>query len=349
MTINDLEFFLVQVRCDGLDAPVRCVLARMTTDTGLEGWGEAQIGWRVSELGARRELLLPTLAGQSIFDIEELISLDVLHDPSLRCAVEMACWDLIGRAVGEPLCHLFGGEYRKRIPVAVRLSGKSPDEIARLARELADQGFHSQIVPSEGQMRQDLETLGAVRETAGDRRELQFDAGASYDLDTARDLCMELEQSSVQCVFDPLATSELDQIASLKRQVNVPLAVRRAIRSPADVLTLLRCRAAQSLAVDLQQVGGMVLARQCAVIAHAGEVSASVSGGPSLGIGVAAMLQIAASTPAFSRANECAYHALQDDLLVEPLEIIDGMIAVPQAPGLGVAVDRTKVEKYQVS
>jgi L-alanine-DL-glutamate epimerase-like enolase superfamily enzyme len=93
----------------------------------------------------------------------------------------------------------------------------------------------------------------------------------------------------------------------------------------------------------------MVLARHCAVIAQAGEVSASVSCEPSLGVGVAAMLQLAASTPAFSRCNECAYNALQDDLLVEPLEIIDGMIAVPQSPGLGVQVDRTKVEKYQVS
>jgi L-alanine-DL-glutamate epimerase-like enolase superfamily enzyme len=321
----------------------------MTTDTGLAGWGEAQIGWRVSELGQRREVLLPTLAGRSVFDIEELISLEIFHDPALRCAVEMACWDLVGRAVGQPLCHLFGGEYRKKIPVAVRLSGKSPDDVAHLARELADQGFHSQLVTSCGDVSQDLETLAAVRETAGDRRELRFDAGASYDLDTARDLCLELEPTAVQCVFDPLAMSELDEIASLKRQVNVPLAVRRAIRSPADVLTLLRCRAAQSLAVDLQQVGGMVLARQCAVIAQAGEVSASVSSEPSLGIGVAAMLQLAASTPAFSLCNECAYNALQDDLLVEPLEIIDGMIAVPQAPGLGVQVDRTKVEKYQVS
>jgi glucarate dehydratase len=60
------------------------------------------------------------------------------------------------------------------------------------------------------------------------------------------------------------------------------------------------------------------------------------------------MLQLAASTPAFSSCNECAYHQLQDDLLTEPLEILDGMITVPQAPGLGVEVDRGKLERYQV-
>jgi glucarate dehydratase len=160
---------------------------------------------------------------------------------------------------------------------------------------------------------------------------------------------VELEGSSIQFVLDPLATSEFDELASLRRQTNVPLAVRRAIRRPADVVTLLRCGAAQNVVVDLHRVGGMVRARQCAVIAQAGELHASLGSGPSLGVGVAAMLQLAASTPNFSRCNECAYHGLQDDLLVEPLEIIDGMITVPQAPGLGVEVDRGKVEKYQVS
>jgi len=70
--------------------------------------------------------------------------------------------------------------------------------------------------------------------------------------------------------------------------------------------------------------------------------------GPSLGIATAAMLQLAAATVAFSGSNECGHHQLHDDLLTEPLEIVDGMIAVPQAPGLGIEVDRAKVERYQV-
>ena len=68
----------------------------------------------------------------------------------------------------------------------------------------------------------------------------------------------------------------------------------------------------------------------------------------SLGIGMAAMLQLAAATPVFSHCHQCAYHHLRDDLLSEPLEIVDGMIAVPQGPGLGVDVDRAKLERYQI-
>jgi L-alanine-DL-glutamate epimerase-like enolase superfamily enzyme len=349
MTINDLELFLVEIAGDGRKAAVRSIVVRLVTDTGLEGWGESRICWRPSELEARRDLLLSALTGRTIFDIEELLSLEILADPQTRCAVEMASWDLVGRAAGQPLCHLFGGGYRRKVPLAVRLGVASSAETAQLARELSEQGFRSQIFTARGQLEYDLQVFAAVREAAGDRTELQFDASAGYEFDAARDLCLELEKSSLQFVLDPLATSDLDEIGSLKRQTNVPLAVRRAIRRPADLLALLRCRAADCVVVDLEQVGGMTAARQCAAIAHAGKLPASLGSGPSLGLGTAAMLQLAAATPAFSRWNECAFHGAHDDLLVESLEITDGMMTVPQGPGLGVDVDRGKVEKYQVS
>ena len=96
MKINDLEFHLVEIGCTGLAQPVRSLLVRLTTDSGLEGWGEAGVAWRLGELSARRDALLPVLAGRSIFDIEELHTLEALAPPPLRAAVEMACWDLVG-------------------------------------------------------------------------------------------------------------------------------------------------------------------------------------------------------------------------------------------------------------
>lgn len=347
--ITDLELFLVEIACIGEDRPVRSLLVRLSTDTGLRGWGEARLAWRASELAARRDLLLPILAGRSIFDIEELLGLEALRQTPLRCAVEMACWDLVGRATGQPLCHLFGGGYRKRIPVAVRLAGGSVAQAAQTARELAEQGFHAQIVASAGSASDDLEILAEVRENVQDRTELRFDAARGFEMDSARDFCAEVEDYGLQLLIDPLRSGNLDEIASLRRQVNVPLAVWRSIQSPSDVLTLVRCGAAPFVIVDLQLVGGMVPARKCAAIAQAAGLDASLCSGPSLGIALAAMLQLAAATPAFSHCNESAHHQLQDDLLAEPLEIIDGMIAVPQGPGLGIEVDRAKVEKYQVT
>ena len=349
MKISDLEFFLVQIERTSLLPPVRSLLVRLSTDRGLEGWGECWLTWRASELAARRDLLLPVLAGRSIFDIEELHTLEAFSRSSLRAAVEMACWDLVGRAAGQPLCRLLGGEYRQRIPLAARLSGRWPDRLARLAREMAAQGFHAQIITATGEVELDRQMLRAVRESVGDRVALRLDAQSSYTTEAARDFCAEIEFDHVQFLLDPLATAELYPIASLGRQTTVPLGVWRAIRSPRDVLALVRADAAAYVVIDPEQLGGISPARACAAIAGAAGVAMLLGGRPSLGIATAAMLHLAASTPSLTGANESAYHQFRNDVLAEPLELIDGMMIVPQGPGLGVEVDRAKLERFSVN
>ena len=346
MKINDLEFHLVEVGCTTAAQPVRSLLVRLTTDAGLEGWGEAGVAWRVGELSARRDALLPVLSGRSVFDIEELHTLEALASAPLRAAVEMACWDLIGRTVGQPVCRLLGGEYRRRIPLAVRLTGRKPERLARLAREMAAQGFHCQVVSSSGQAALDRQLLRTVRESVGERMELRLDGLAHYDLQTARDLCGEIEAEHLQFLLDPLSARELYPLAMLGRQTRVPLAVGRTLRGPADMLAVVRCGAAPFVVLDVEQVGGLAPARACAAVAAAAGVFALLGGRPSLGIGTAAMLHLAAATPALSGCNESAYHQLQDDLLCEPLALDGGMMAVPQGPGFGVEVDRAKIERH---
>lgn len=349
MQISDLEFYVVEIGRNDSDLPVRSLLVRLVTDSGREGWGEAGLAWRPDELAARRSALMPVLGGRSVFDVEELLTLEVLAQRPLRGAVEMACWDLIGRVVGQPLGHLLGGDYRPAVPLAVRLVADRANRVAQMGRELADQGFHTQIVTTTGKPEKDVKMLAALRESVRDLVEVRFDGMASYDMETARDLCAELEYAGLQFLVDPLNTTELYSLASLGRQTSVPLAVWRAIHGPEDVLRAVRCNAAPVVVVDLDQVGGITPARKCAAVAEAAGIAAALAAGPSLGIATAAVVQMAASTPAFSTCNECAYHQLRDDLLVEPLEIADGLAVVPQGPGLGIEVDRGKVERYQVT
>jgi L-alanine-DL-glutamate epimerase-like enolase superfamily enzyme len=116
-----------------------------------------------------------------------------------------------------------------------------------------------------------------------------------------------------------------------------------------DVLAMVRSGAAAYVVIDPEQLGGISPARTCAAIAGAAGVSMLLGGRPALGIATAAMLHLAASTPSLTGANESAYHQLRNDVLVEPLELIDGMMTVPQEPGLGVEVDRAKVEQFSVN
>ena len=349
MKINDLEFFLVAVGQTDSPTPIHSLLVRVTTTHGIEGWGESGLAWRVGELAARREALLAVLAGRSAYDIEELHTLEALSPLPLRSAVEMALWDIIGRGLRQPLCNLLGGYYRRSVPVSIRISGHKASQAAAIVRELAEQGFHTQTIAAVGRPEEDLRTLAAVREMVGDRIELRFDGMASYDMETARDLSAGMEPHGLQFLVDPLQAKELHPVASLGRQTSVPLAVWRSIHGPADVLAAVRHNAASFLVVDLEQVGGIVPARVCAAIAEAAGVVPVLGGRPSVGIATAAMLHVAAATAAFSTSNELASRQLRDTVLTDPLPIHDGMIRVPQATGLGVTVDRAKVERYQTA
>ena len=347
MKINDLEFYLVAVGQTDSAAPVRSLLVRITTASGLEGWGESGLGWRVGELAARREALLAVLAGRSIYDIEELHTLEALAPPPLRSAVEMAVWDLLGRVLRQPLCNLLGGYYRRRVPVSVRLAGRRAETVAQISRELAEQGFHTQTIASQRPARRrSQDPRGHPRDGGRPDRAAVRRPGPLRPGNRPRPLRRH-GVPGLQFFLDPLNAPELHPVASLGRQTSVPLAVWRAIRGPADVLTAVRCSAAPFVVIDLEQVGGIVPARACAAIAAAAGVVPVLGGRASVGIATAAMLHLAAATAAFSTGNEIASGQLRDTVLTDSFEIADGMMAVPQSHGLGVEVDRAKVERYQ--
>jgi len=348
MNITDLEFFLVEIPRPSGGAAVRSLLVRVATHQGSDGWGETRADWRPGELAARRDALLPTLAGRNVSDIEELIRLDVLDTAPLRSAVEMACWDALGRIVGQPLCRLLGGQFRSRIPIAVRLPQDNTDQLRVLARELAEQGIHTQIVSSTGRPEADVATMAAVREAAGERAELRLDAGGRYNVDAARQLDASIKPENLQFVLDPLDTAQFDQLARLRRQMALPVAVSAGLDSPRAVMAMIRNGAAMHAVIDLDVVGGLSQARRCAAVCEAANLPTSLGTRPALGIATAAMTQLAAATPHFASANESVYPQLADDVLGEPLTLVDGMIIVPQAAGLGIDVDRTKIERYQV-
>ena len=346
MHISDLELFVVEL--PGSGGAVRSLVVRLATDTGLEGWGETRKAWRAGELTARRGALLSVLAGREVFDVESILALDALADRALACGLEMALWDLIARAAGQPVCHLFGGGYRRRVPLSVRLPAGAPETVANWSRAFSAQAVQSQMIASSGSLQADLKLLAAVREACGDRVQFRFDARGQYDLPLARQLCAALEPDSVQFVRDVLPREQSERLVALRSVSRVPLGVCSGIERPEDIFRLACLDAVTFVVVDPVQVGGLLRARQCAAVAEAAGLAASLSIEGTSGLALAASLQLAAATPSFISGHECSYPKLQDDILLEPLRIVDGMLAVPSAPGLGVEVDRDKLDLYQV-
>jgi L-alanine-DL-glutamate epimerase-like enolase superfamily enzyme len=346
MFLADLELFLLELPAS--NGAVRTLLVRVADDSGQEGWGETRASWHAGELAARRNSLLAVLAGRAIHDVEALLADDLLADRAVACGIEMALWDLIARAARQPLCHLLGGAYRSNVPLAIRLWPGSIENVIHRARTFAAQGIASQTITSTGLPEGDLQLVGALRDACSQRVQFRLDARGQYDSRAAAKLCSELESESVEFVLDPLADGHSDWLFAVRTRSRVPLACYEAIAAPADVLHLARTGNVSHVLIDPVRVGGLARARQCAVVAEAAGMGAGVRMLGMSGLALAATLQVSAATPAFGTGHECSYPLLHDDILREPLRTSEGMLTVPMGPGLGVEIDRDKVEWYQV-
>jgi L-alanine-DL-glutamate epimerase-like enolase superfamily enzyme len=241
MKISDLEFFLVEIDRSDTSEPVRSLLVCLSTDSGEEGWGEAPMSFPLGQLRARRETIQSAVIGRSVFDVEEMVRLDALDEKPLRCALEMASWDLTARLLRQPLCHLMGGCYRRRIPLVARLPLAEADGCARFAREFAERGFHAQVVQATGDVAADGQRVAAVLEAAGEQSEIRFDGCGSFSVEQAAELCFRFEGGGVRYFLDPLASESpegLDQFTELARQTSFPLGVSRSLRSARQVMAI---------------------------------------------------------------------------------------------------------------
>ena len=347
MFLADLELFLVELPAG--DGAVRTLLVRLVDETGREGWGETRPVWQAGELAARRNALLAVLAGRAIHDVEAVLADDILSDRAVASGVEMALWDLIARAAGQPLCHLFGGAYRASVPVAIRLWPGNVEAVVHWARTFAAQAIGVQTISSTGTPEGDLQLVAALREACAHRVQFRLDARGMFDVRSAARLCAELEPGTVAMVIDPLPEDQADRLSAVRHRSRVPLACSASIHGTRDVMALARAGNARFAIVDPTRIGGLLRARDCATVADAAGLGAGVRLLRTSGLALAASLHLAAATPALGGGHECSYPQLHDDVLSEPLRASEGMLNVPMAQGLGVQIDRDKVEWYQIS
>jgi L-alanine-DL-glutamate epimerase-like enolase superfamily enzyme len=221
--------------------------------------------------------------------------------------------------------------------------------LPEFARELADCGFNAQIQTATGELANDLALAASLRDVLGTRPELRFDAQNRYRFDDARRLAEGLAEHQVAMLLDPLVSREADNLARFARQSEVAVAVGSSLHSPHDVLQLVREEGVRTVVLTLEKLGGLSAVRDCAAVAAAAGLTAALGGRPTLGLGTAARLQLAAALPTLEIGSECAVHDLRDDILTAPLVPTDGMLTVPDEPGLGVSVDRAQLERWQVT
>ena len=324
------------------------LLIRLETDNGLVGWGETPDDWiNKTYEGTPEDRLRTQVVGRDSFDIEAWYAENTLGT-FLASGVEMAMWDVIGKATNQPLYRLLGGAVRKQIELAACMGIRPYEEAKAIAKLYLEQGFTTMKTKAGRRPEEDLELVRGIRDGVGDRLKLRIDPNMGYAPDVAFALARDLEKYNLEYFEQPMPQSCIGESARLRRLTRTPLGLNESVTTPEITLQILQLGAADVLLPDTYQCGGIVGVRKVAVLCEAAGVPCVFHCAHDLGLKTAAMLHVVASTPNFPLANDCTYYGLTDDIIT-PLHVIErGFMTVPEAPGLGVHVDEAKVARYRV-
>jgi D-galactarolactone cycloisomerase len=347
-------------------------LVEVATDEGIIGWGEALCqGLQPPEIAASavRHALAPLVIGADPLEPEVLWHRMYHHTRDYGqkgavigaiSAVDIACWDITGKARGEPLARLLGGMFRKRVQAYAtgfyRIRGQG--EAARLAQEAerhVAQGFGAYKVKLGFGIEDDLAVMRAIRDVAA-QHEAMIDTNHAYGVAEAIRLGRSLEDMGwrLRWYEEPVAQEDLEGYAEVRRALATPIAGGENEYTAFGFREVFARRAVDVAQPDLCIAGGFTGCRHIVALAHAHGVQVNPHVWASA-VGQAASLQFIASIPVANHALfpsdillefDTSSHPFRELLTDAPLRQRDGWVDIPTKPGLGIEVDRKILEKY---
>lgn len=341
-----------RVQRDGVTA----VLVRIATDEGLVGWGESCVGSNVESVYEVVRSAVPYLVGRNPWNTEA-IAADffgtahwynrVMTGNFAYCGIDMALWDLCGKACGQPLYNLFGGPVRRSVDYFCYLAWGSPGDVAAQARRGVAMGYTVFYVKVGIDVAAELPMIAALREAIGPARKIRIDANGAWSPNEAVRYLAEFDHYRIDFAEQPVWPDPIRNMAELRLRTPVALAANEGLWRVPDVLEVIRARAADVLCFSSTWVGTLAQFHRLSHLAHLEGLRVCRHTHGELGLMAAAHHHVCLTLPNLVDGNQQTAEMMEEDVLTEALPIASGPTwGVPRGPGLGVEVDEAKVEKY---
>ncbi len=342
------------------------VFVKVSTDEGIHGVGEATLEYREQTVAQAMLELERSLIGRDPHDIEA-----IWHEtyrnvywrggPVLMSAlsgIEMALWDIKGKALGVPVYQLLGGRVHESVPCYANgwfAPAKRPEEFAEKARAAVAQGFRglkwdpfgaAYLNIEKSQLRQALACVEAVVDAVGDDVEILVEGHGRFNVATAVRIGRALEAFDITWFEEPVPPDNLEALLEVKQRVRVPIAAGERIYSRWDYQRFFQLRCADYVQPDLSHVGGIGEVKKIAAQAEANHI-AICPHNPSGPVANAAALQIAASTTNFHLLETMASDVpWRKDICDESIRFEGGRMWVPDRPGLGIELNEEAIAEH---
>lgn len=344
------------------------VLVEIITDNGLIGWGEAFGPGRMS-LGALA-LIRPMLIGADPLQTETLWHeiygryrehgqkgplIDALS------AIDIALWDIKGKYFKQPICRLMGGPLRSEVPAYAsglfhQRNGNPETYLAKEAAGYVEQGFSAVKLKVGFGINEDMRAVKAVRQAIGSDISLMVDANGAYDAVNAIRLARRMEPYDITWFEEPVPPEDIDGYLQIKTAQSIPVAAGEAEFTRFGFREILTRRALDIIQPDICAAGGFSECKKIVDMAHAFGIRCSPHTWGTA-IAIAASLQLLAILPNTSSVLhpilpmlewDFTEHSIRDALLTDALRPVDGMISIPQMPGLGIEINRETIRPFEV-
>jgi L-alanine-DL-glutamate epimerase-like enolase superfamily enzyme len=351
------------------------VIVKLSTDAGLVGIGEAHGPFLLRQgaegLRAVSEILqqiTPLLMGADPFNVERiwqdvfaLTYTSVRGIPPLTrqqrvlitamSAIDIALWDLMGKATERPVYALLGGALRQRLPAYVTgfyyKDGERLDDLAREAEFYVEQGYRTlkvkvgRLTPEE-----DAERVRVVRQTVGDTVDIMLDANQGWNLTTAMQAARLCEPYHIFWLEDPMPWyDEHHALQRLKATSRIPIAAGETAYTPFGLRPLVTEGLVDYLIIDSTWSGGLTTWRKAATLAELYAIPMAAHHDPQIHVHALAASPTGFILESFADPNR---DPLWFELFSQRPEIVDGFMALPEVPGLGLELRHDTLEKYGV-
>jgi galactonate dehydratase len=338
------------------------------TDEGIEGVGEVRmINHTDALLGYLAEAVPNHVLGADPFEIEDLVGRMMRNDyaragqiamSGIAC-IETACWDIVGKALDQPVYRLLGGAVRDRIKAYANgwyTVERTAEEFHAAARRVVDRGYRALKLDPFGagaweltveEQRHSLELVEAVRDAVGADVEILIEMHGRFTPSQAIRLARELEPFAPSWIEEPVPPDNLKALRKVADHVSIPIATGERIHVRHEFRELFELQAADVVQPDLTMCGGINETRKIASWAESYYVLVAPHnvGGP---VSTAAALHLAAATPNFKiqeHFNDFSEAFVKEAAPGNP-EIDDGFFPLPDGPGLGVTIDEDVIAEH---
>jgi len=343
------------------------LFTKVLTDEGIYGVGEGTLNYFGKTVETAIHELEPLVLGMDPFQIETMsqrLIRDVYSDGGQihMCAVaaiEIACWDIIGKATNQPVYNLWGGRCHQKLRAYANgwyRGPRTPESFAEKARAVAARGYTALKFDPFGSAwrtlsRDDfdlsIDIVRAVRDAVGNSVDLLIEGHCRFNVAAAVEVARRLEPMRPAWFEEPVAHTNIAAMVEVARRSPVPIATGESFSTKQQFAELLKHDAVSILQPEPLNLGGLFATRKIAdmVDAHYGMIAPHSAQGP---VCSAACVQLNASLPnffiheIFDEFNE----PWEKEIVIHPVEVVNGYIEIPERPGLGIDLNLEEIARH---